>query len=553
MKKAKYGILLLFVVFLSGTLFININNSSNAGLDHSADFGEWRENKAEINNPSANCDCHASAFTNNLGSGVLEIYANSTAYSLLSYSVTLRVKGFTDAANEKITIGFINDPNYVNNSLFIPGGATDVRQALIDVDGSGNSNNVTLNLVAPNSVGNYSIKADAVYSGSGLDFYYLTNTTSVQTVQPPDNTPPSVNSVKFNNVELVNQTQFGGNIFLSINATDQYLAGVRYSLNGSDLVSMQLNATSNLYTDTFNTFSYSNGPFTLLINAYDSNNNQANKTYSLEVNNTGLSPTADITAFMADKEISISDGKIDSLWTDYPEVSIPEFGQGGYIKTAHTNYYFFALIAYSSSNTWVSIEFDAKSGQDNHMFNGHDAWTFGVDQSPDYIGDGYFVGASGAPLGDARKDIFYEIIEKDNMVYVELIRALDTHDPDGHDVVFNTTSIIDVQFASSTDHKSDHNIMTWTLSILGPSGTTLPTSSTQAAPPPGQISDFVFVFSFVIVLFTVVIHASLRVVSKPIKHDKRLVQVDRLPDQPSLVQILRNRGKKSSKPDKKEG
>ena len=253
--------------------------------------------------------------------------------------------------------------------------------------------------------------------------------------------------------------------------------------------------------------------------------------------------------------ISISDGKVDELWDDYSQFFVSEFGTGGYIKTAQNGFYIFVLIAFQPSISWVSFEFDAVPGQNDHMKDGHDGWTFGLftDDSNDmeFYGDGYFIGASGSPENDLRNDIFFEAFEDDSLRYVEMIRPLDTLDIDGRDVVFNNTAIIDIQFASDAPgaHKSDHDVYTWAISDLTPSGGVVLPPSGNGNSNPGELSDIVFVFSFTLVVFSVLIHGALRVVSRPIKHDKRIVYTDRLPNQPTLRDVIR---RKKTESDSKE-
>jgi hypothetical protein len=55
-----------------------------------------------------------------------------------------------------------------------------------------------------------------------------------------------------------------------------------------------------------------------------------------------------------------------------------------------------------------------------------------------------------------------------------------------------------------------------------------------------QISDIVFVLSFVIVIVTVFMHISLRVVSRPITHEKRIIYTDKIPNQPTSTGLVKN-------------
>ncbi|HKZ41010.1 MAG TPA: hypothetical protein VJ044_08610, partial [Candidatus Hodarchaeales archaeon] len=249
-----------------------------------------------------------------------------------------------------------------------------------------------------------------------------------------------------------------------------------------------------------------------------------------------------VTYKVTQKTPKLSDGSLDELWETIPLYYVSEFGSGGYIKSIHNGYYIYSLLAYEKSMNWISIEFDALLGQENHMLRGNDAWSFGQGLQTNYVGDGYFVGASGEPLADARNDIFFETFADDTLAYVELVRLLDTQDSVGKDIVFNTATIFNIQFASNIAHVTSHKIHTWSLSTKGP------TNATATVIPPGQIvgptmteiSDIVFVFSVTMVFFTAAIHATLRVISKPIKHERRIVHTDKLPNQPSLRQAIRS-------------
>ncbi|MHA2337334.1 MAG: hypothetical protein ACXACX_08520 [Candidatus Hodarchaeales archaeon] len=506
MKLTKNGLLFLFVIFLSALFYFNgisLNTPSEGSPLLDSRFNEWREDNTSIANT---CNaCHGDPSGNFPGSGTLTVFANNQATTSLTFDVDVTITGFTEAQG--------ND--------------------------------------APSSPGNYSLKVHAIYTDTATDdyFWYINKTFDIEVVQPVDSDPPVIENVWMNGTTLTNNTKVGGEFLLRVNVTDPNLASVKYSLNGSDFEDLNQEGTTTIYNKTIDVSKLNNGSLSLFINAKDAVNNQANMTFNLLVENFGVS--ADIISYSTDKLISISDGVVDEIWDDFQaeKLFVSEFGSGGFILTAQNGFYIFALIVYESSNTWVSIEFDALPDTDNHMLDGHDGWTFGLGATQrQYVGDGYFIGGSGEPEDDFRDDILFETFEDESMTYVEMIRPFDTSDPDGHDVVFNSTAILDVQFASSSSHiGTGHNIYSWTISELTPSGGTVePPPDDTGSSNPGELSDIVFVFSFTLVLATGLVHAGLRVVSRPIKHDKRIVQVDRLPDQPRFRDVIRRRKSKDN-------
>ncbi|MHA1991762.1 MAG: hypothetical protein ACW981_14715 [Candidatus Hodarchaeales archaeon] len=551
MKLTKNGLLFLFVIFLSALFYFNgisLNTPSEGSPLLDSRFNEWREDNTSIANT---CNaCHGDPSGNFPGSGTLTVFANNQATTSLTFDVDVTITGFTEAQGNDVTIGFIDV--YENNSFFLDGG-NDIHNSDVAVDPSGDLvvQNETVQLIAPSSPGNYSLKVHAIYTDTATDdyFWYINKTFDIEVVQPVDSDPPVIENVWMNGTTLTNNTKVGGEFLLRVNVTDPNLASVKYSLNGSDFEDLNQEGTTTIYNKTIDVSKLNNGSLSLFINAKDAVNNQANMTFNLLVENFGVS--ADIISYSTDKLISISDGVVDEIWDDFQaeKLFVSEFGSGGFILTAQNGFYIFALIVYESSNTWVSIEFDALPDTDNHMLDGHDGWTFGLGATQrQYVGDGYFIGGSGEPEDDFRDDILFETFEDESMTYVEMIRPFDTSDPDGHDVVFNSTAILDVQFASSSSHiGTGHNIYSWTISELTPSGGTVePPPDDTGSSNPGELSDIVFVFSFTLVLATGLVHAGLRVVSRPIKHDKRIVQVDRLPDQPRFRDVIRRRKSKDN-------
>ncbi|MHA2365853.1 MAG: hypothetical protein ACXAC7_17980 [Candidatus Hodarchaeales archaeon] len=252
-----------------------------------------------------------------------------------------------------------------------------------------------------------------------------------------------------------------------------------------------------------------------------------------------LNQANEIITYKSNNSISVSDGVIDPLWDSYSPIEISEFGSGGFIKTSQNGFYLSVIIGYESTIKWISLEFDVAT--DDCMVDGHDGWTFGTGYDVTYSGDGYFVGLD-EPIDDIRNDIFYEMIEGTPLNHIEIVRVLDPKDSDGYDAVFNLTNTVKVQFAGSGEyHKGSHDIYSWTLSNNAPPGGTgtVPTNGgSDSSIDTGELSDIVFIFSVVMVFVTVFIHGVLRVISRPIKHEKRIVRVDKLPSQPTLREVF---------------
>jgi hypothetical protein len=550
-KQTKLGIFFIFVIFFSVLLLSNsnqINIETEARLFYDTRFDEWREDNASIITSCDNTGCHGDPDSGNIvGSGSLTVY-NGTAYAGGIYDVNIGVNGYIEGQGKPVAIGFIKV--YENNSLFLDN-AEDIHEVTPNLDGSGNLINQTISLKAPAQLGNYKLKVHALFTEGDSLIYYINATFDVTVEAALDQVAPVINQVLIDGESVSTTEQYGGTYTVEVNATDESPPiGVKFSIANSDYVDLISNGTTSFYEGELSTFSVPEGTVDLVINAIDSFSNEINSTFSIKINNTGVGPDADIVAFFSKDLISISDSMIDELWDDFPKLFVSEFGATGYIQSGQNGFYVFVLLAYESDINWISIEFDALPSQDNHMLDGHDGWTFGLGAtSRQYMGDGYFTGGSGEPEDDFRDDIIFEtfVSEADGLTYVEMIRPLNTNDPDGHDVIFNSTTVFNVQFASSSSHLgTDHTIYTWMISDLTPSGGTV-TPPPEDNSNPGELSDIVFVFSFTMVLFTGFVHAVLRVVSRPIKHDKRIVQVDRLPDQPRLRDVIRKKKSESKK------
>lgn len=213
-------------------------------------------------------------------------------------------------------------------------------------------------------------------------------------------------------------------------------------------------------------------------------------------------------------------------------------------------------MAYESSMTWISVEFNVSSSNPDFMGAGTYGWVFGTGASNDYYGDYYFVGTGDSPQRNTKDVVFFDTITQGSLNYVETARLLEIKDNDGFDFEFTKAQTFTAVFASNVHHTDDHKVLSWIITDLAPSGQS-PQPQPRIAPTINlqQVSDGVFVFSVVIVIVTVFIHISLRVVSKPIKHERRIVYTNKIPNHPGSIplikQFLTTQKKKIFKPKAK--
>ena len=253
-------------------------------------------------------------------------------------------------------------------------------------------------------------------------------------------------------------------------------------------------------------------------------------------------PTADIVTYKVDQAILVDDGEVDSVWDSIPQTSISEFGTGGYIKSVQDGTYLYTLMAYESSMKWIGVEFNISAKNPDYMATGTDGWIFGTGTSQNYYGDYNFVGTGDSPQRNTKDLVFFDTIVKDSMTYIETARLLESNDTTSNDFEFYTGETFTAVFASSTYHTNDHTVLTWAITDNSPTGVN---SNPNPTPKIGtsinlqQVSDAVFVFSVVIVLVTVFIHISLRVVSKPITHEKRIVYSNKIPNHPGSIVLIK--------------
>jgi hypothetical protein len=526
---------------MSGTMIFNsslVNESlgSNSSITTSSAFEEWRPNNQSL--IDGGCSCHIEE--NYIGSGSIDITGSTSVETVTNFNLQLKVSSFSQAQSRNIVMGF----NYLdnNNSLFTAGGLTLFKSA-IAVDGSGNSNNADFEFTSPQNAGNYSLLVYAIYSKSATAFSYLSKVIDITVTPVNDVTNPVINSLLVNDNPYTNCMTIKGSTNLKANVTDNYLSSVSYTTDNKTYLPMNINNITNLYEAEILSNSFSGSSVVLTISALDKGSHNTTNSYCFTLNNTGLLPDADIITFKIESSIIINDGEIDPLWDSIQGSSVSEFGSGGLIKTAQDGMYIYTLLVYDPQMKWISIEFNKTDNGPQYMNNNQDAWVFGEGESK-YYGDYYFIGMTASPAKDARNDVFYELIVKDGLNYIEAARLLNTGDIAGDDFVFTESTTISVVFASSSQHKNDHQIMTWAITNISPTNTDPNNGGTisdiKNALDLREVSDIVFVISFIIVIATVFIHIGLRVVSKPIKHEKRIIYTNKIPNQPSSMSLIKN-------------
>lgn len=528
----------IFIILTFGMLFFNGQILPSSSSIASSDFfAQWRPDNQTL----ADNGCTSCHIANVMAPGSIDIAGSTDVYVYTSFELQLKVSSFSPAIGRKILIGFnvLDD----DNSLFTNGKTYSIPY--ISVDGSGNSNYVTFSFKAPDQPGSYSLLMYAIFTRTSEYVNYLSKTVNINVSVMNDTTPPVINSLNVNGGAYSNNMTISGRTILSADVTDTNIGDVRFTTDNTTYTSMQMNSSTNLYDGNFTTGAFSTTSLVVTVSALDKGGNNVTSSYLFTLNNTGQLPDANIITFKVDQSINIHDGLIDPSWDDVLSTSITEFGSGGYIKTVQDGSYIYALLAYDASYKWISVQFNTSATNPDCMEDGFDSWVFGTDASgaSTYFGDYHFVGTSAAPQLDIRSDVFFETITKDGMTYIELSRLLNTSDITGHDFTFTENNKFNVVLASSQDHTGSHTPLSWIVTDLSPvsgSSDVGPVTDLKNSLNLQDISDIVFVVSFVIVLVTVFIHISLRVVSKPIKHEKRIIYTSKLPNQPSSMTLIKN-------------
>jgi hypothetical protein len=373
-------------------------------------------------------------------------------------------------------------------------------------------------------------------------FNFLVKDLTIDVKPVLDTDPPVIESVYINSVKYTQNMVLRGDVLVEVNVSDENLARVEYSFDNITFNLMELDNTSNLYRKKLHSTEFTEEEI-LFIKATDQASNFVLDKYIFTINNSGLLPDVDLLSFKISKSINLMDGLVDPIWEEYPKLPIPEYGSTGYVQSFHDETYVYFLLAYENDITWVSIEFSVSDESTSFMNENNDAWTFGSGEF-DYFGDGYMRGSTTYPENDEQKDVFFNKIEMEgnSLIYIEVMRLMDTGDVSGRDIVFNHDSTVNLVFASNIHHTDEHKKYSFTFTDLNPSNIQASEENTEQGGTilsVKEISDFVFVSSFVIVIVTVFIHGALRVVSKPIKHEKRVIRTDRLPNQPGSKELIK--------------
>lgn len=216
-------------------------------------------------------------------------------------------------------------------------------------------------------------------------------------------------------------------------------------------------------------------------------NTKTNSVTSYKISS--LNADTNLTIYNSDNPgVIIGDGHLSAIWNSpsTPKMDVPAFtssGVQGYMQAVHDSHYVYVLFAYYSGLTWLGVEFNATSSP---MENGHDGWIFGSSSSTStFYGDIYFVGES-TPVQDIQNDVSYERFNGSNQLnFIEIQRAMDTHDTAGKDVVFTDSMSLSVRFASDVLHKTQPTSLLYTLDfttanlpVASTGGTTTTTSTT---------------------------------------------------------------------------
>ncbi|MHA2251075.1 MAG: DOMON domain-containing protein [Candidatus Kariarchaeaceae archaeon] len=176
-------------------------------------------------------------------------------------------------------------------------------------------------------------------------------------------------------------------------------------------------------------------------------------------------------------DIDLTDGDIETGWNDIHDYQdVAEFGSSGLAKFSNNDTHIFALFTTSIDIEWIAIEFDADS---DCMQSNNDGWTFYINSSGGVQAvDSYYTGLTN-PSTDGKNDLHYESLVSDSIVQIEIVRAINSTDLVGHDIVFSN-ELISLRFASNQNHYSNIRIYTLSLDLIEQTTqTTPPTSSSE--------------------------------------------------------------------------
>lgn len=157
--------------------------------------------------------------------------------------------------------------------------------------------------------------------------------------------------------------------------------------------------------------------------------------------------------------LNLHNGKLDKFfWEFVPSTNIDEFyspDDSGWVKSLYDDFYIYFAFKYYNKATWIAVEFNAKPGINDSMYEFNDGWILRKNNTISFAGDIYYNGNGKPPSLDNRNDIDYESILDNSAAfnYFELRRPLNTLDTDGFDVVFELSQNYSIKFASNSEPK----------------------------------------------------------------------------------------------------
>lgn len=222
--------------------------------------------------------------------------------------------------------------------------------------------------------------------------------------------------------------------------------------------------------------------------------------------------------------LNLTNNDIEPFWESVNQHHQNVTEVGGYVKFANNATHLYCLLSTQTSswassgedNSWISIEFEPDS---SCMASSNDGWSFYLDKDTGDIQafDVNFIGTQ-IPDLDIAQDLTFEVIKENDSINIEVLRAFNTSDPLGQDIVYFNGSTHMIQFASASSHMSSH--VKYYLYITD-------TSIDAPIVPPeintpvdiNQLKPVILVASTAAVMAFIVVHFLRRVLQAPIRHD----------------------------------
>lgn len=160
--------------------------------------------------------------------------------------------------------------------------------------------------------------------------------------------------------------------------------------------------------------------------------------------------------------ISLSDGKVSSLWDKVTGIQIPAYGSSGKLSSVYGKDQIYFLLTHDLDIDWIALQWDQDfTGdpliQDNDaipMDANDDMWVLGLPPITALYGDSYSAGQGETPYiyHDEQGDLEWEKIETLDTTIWEIKRDLVTNDSEGRDVQFEINGFYTVFAASNEFH-----------------------------------------------------------------------------------------------------